>query len=141
MHIDIQARGFTLTESLKNHCERRMRFALGPASSRLRAITVRLADENGPRGGVDKRCTIRATLPGTPGIVIEHNEMNLYAAIACAADRFARTLSRQLHRTHRRHRTRATPRRNDSGADVAESAPAEKTRQPTHLRTPRDTGP
>jgi ribosome-associated translation inhibitor RaiA len=134
MHIDIQARGFTLTESLRDHCERRMRFALGPASGRLRGIAVRLADDNGPRGGVDKRCTIRATLPGTPAIVIEHNEMNMYAAIACAAERFARTLSRLLHRTGRKHRARATLPFNETEAELPNAAPAGPSRQ-TRMRT------
>lgn len=105
MQLDIQARGFTLTESLRNHCERRLRFALGPASTRLRSVAVRLSDVNGPRGGVDKRCTIRAIVPGAPPVVIAQYETDIYVAIDRASDRIARSLSRRMERVwhDRRH--------------------------------------
>ena len=100
MQIDIQARGFSLTEGLRNRAERRMRFALGSTSGRVRNLVVRLTDENGPRGGVDKRCMIRANLPGVPPVIIEQQEADLYVAIDRAADRAARTLSRRLKKIH-----------------------------------------
>jgi hypothetical protein len=71
MQIDIKARGFRLTEGLRTRAERRIRFALGSTSGRVRSVVMRLADENGPRGGVDKRCTIRANLTGGPRVIIE----------------------------------------------------------------------
>jgi len=98
MQIDIKARGFKLTEGLRNQAERRVRFALGATSGRLRSVVIRLADENGPRGGVDKRCTIRVNLPGGPPVIIEQQEADLYVAIDRAADRAARAVSRQLER-------------------------------------------
>jgi putative sigma-54 modulation protein len=99
MRIDIQARGFNLTEGLRAQAERRVRFALGSASGRVRSVVMRLADENGPRGGEDKRCTIRANLPGGPPVVIEHQEADLYVAIDRAAGRAARAVSRRLGKT------------------------------------------
>lgn len=99
MRIDIQARGFTLTEGLRIHTERRLRFAFGSTSGRVRAVVVRLADENGPRGGVDKRCTIRVELPGTSSVVIEHQEADLYVAIDRAADRAGRAVARRLDKS------------------------------------------
>lgn len=104
MQIDIQTRGFTLTEGLRNYCERRMRFALGPGSSRLSAVSVRLADVNGPRGGVDKRVMIKATLPGVPPMVVGHDEPDIYVAIDRAAGRISRALSHKLRRTWRGRR-------------------------------------
>lgn len=98
MQIDIQARGFKLTAGLRARAERRLRFALGSTSSRVRSIVMRLADENGPRGGQDKRCTIRADLPGIPPIIIEQQECNLYVAIDRAADRAGRAVSRRLEK-------------------------------------------
>jgi len=100
MQIDIKARGFRLTEGIRTQAERRVRFALGATSGRVRSVVMRLADENGPRGGVDKRCTIRASLPGAPPVVIEQQEADLYVAIDRAADRAARAVSRRLERTH-----------------------------------------
>jgi len=100
MQIDIQARGFRLTEGLRTQAERRVRFALGSTSGRLRGVVMRLADENGPRGGVDKRCTIRAHLPGGPPVIIEQQDADLYVAIDRAADRAARAVSRRLEKTY-----------------------------------------
>lgn len=104
MQLDIQARGFTLTDALRQHCERRLRFALGPTSGRLRGVSMRLSDVNGPRGGVDKRCVIRASSAGAPPVVIAHTETDIYVAIDRAADRLARSLTRRLQRSMRDRR-------------------------------------
>ncbi len=98
MQIDIQTRGFRLTEGLRTQAEHRVRFALGSTSGRIRSVVMRLADENGPRGGVDKRCTIRANLPGGPPVIIEQQDTDLYVAIDRAADRAARAVSRRLEK-------------------------------------------
>ena len=57
-----------------------------------------LADINGPRGGVDKRCQIELKLAGKNNIVIEDIEADLYFAIDRATERCMRTLSRRLSR-------------------------------------------
>ena len=98
MQIDIQARGFKLTEGLRSQAERRVRFALGSTAGRVRSVVMRLADENGPRGDIDKRCSIRATIPGAPPVVIEQQDADLYVAIDRAADRVGRAVSRRLER-------------------------------------------
>jgi putative sigma-54 modulation protein len=99
MQIDIQARGFKLTEGLRAQAERRVRFALGSASARVHSVVIRLSDESGPRGGVDKRCTIRAAMPGVPPVVIEQQEADLSIAIDRAADRAGRAVARRLGQT------------------------------------------
>ena len=98
MHIDMQAQGFRLTGALREHAERRLRFALGPAGGRVRRVAVRVADENGPRGGVDKRCTLRVSLPGHAPVVVEQLDPDLYVAIDRAADRLGRSVARRLAR-------------------------------------------
>lgn len=99
MRIDIQARGFALSPALREHAERRLRFALGAAVARVTTLAVRLTDENGPRSGIDKRCTVRALLPGASPVVIEEVDSDLYVAIDRAADRVGRTVLRRLART------------------------------------------
>lgn len=103
MRIDIQARGFDLTEGLREHTARRLQFALGWAGHGVRSVTVRLSDVNGPRGGNDKRCRIKIPLPGGQDVVIEDTEADLYVAIDRAADRTERTVARRLERL-REHR-------------------------------------
>ena len=100
MHIHIQARGFPLTDGLREHTERRLRFAFGWADDCLRQVSVRLSDENGPRGGKDKCCRIQITFPGAPSVVIEDTETDLYVAIDRASDRIGRSVARRLDRQH-----------------------------------------
>lgn len=106
MQIDIQSRGFDLTEGLREHTERRLKFALGWASYGVRMVTVRLSDINGPRGGNDKRCRIQIPLPGGQDVMIEDTEADLYVAIDRAADRTERTVARRLERLRQHHHVR-----------------------------------
>ena len=103
MRINIQARGFELTEGLREHAERRLQFALSWASDEVRAVRVCLFDVNGPRGGNDKRCRIQIPMAGAPNVVVEDAESDLYLAIDRAADRTERTMARRLGRL-REHR-------------------------------------
>lgn len=112
MQIEIQAVSFKLTEGLRNHAERRLRFAFGSTSSKVRGVVMRLADENGPRGGVDKRCSIRAIVSGIAPVVVEQRETDLYVAIDRAADRAGRAVSRKL-------KTAVTERRDGKPAPAA----------------------
>ncbi len=96
MKVDIQAQGFPLTEALTDHTERRLRFALKHATDQVQHVTVRLADINGPRGGVDKKCSIHIVLAGLPDIVTEDTEADMYVAINRAVDRVGRTVLRRI---------------------------------------------
>ncbi len=98
MQIDIQARNFSLTDALRGHAERRLRFALTCCDDHIQRIAVRLSDINGPHGGADKRCHLQVVLAGLPDVVIEDTEADLYIAIDRAADRAGRTVVRTLSR-------------------------------------------
>jgi ribosomal subunit interface protein len=98
MRIEIQASGFKLTDGLREHTERRLRFALSWAVHDVRKVVVRLSDINGPRGGNDKRCYIQVPLPHKPDVVIEDTEPDLYVAIDRAVDRAERAVARRLER-------------------------------------------
>ena len=98
MQLDIQTNGFSLTEGIRSYATRRMQFALDRNDGHITRVKVSLADINGPRGGVDKRCQISLTLAGQNNIVIEDTEADLYVAIDRASERCARTLSRRLEK-------------------------------------------
>jgi putative sigma-54 modulation protein len=104
MHIDIQARDFSLTNALSSHVKRRLGFALSSRDIHIQRVLVRLSDTNGPRGGADKCCHIQVVLPQLPDVVIEDTEVDLYAAIDRAADRAGRTVGRRLARQRDRAR-------------------------------------
>jgi putative sigma-54 modulation protein len=99
MRINIQARGFELTDGLRQHTERRLQFAIDWAGDEVRTVKVRFSDINGPRGGNDKRCSIQIPIAGQRDVMVEDTEADLYVAIDRAADRIERTLARKLERT------------------------------------------
>lgn len=98
MQIQIQTQDFSLTEELREHVHRRLSYALNHGRDLLSRVVVRLADVNGPRGGLDKRCSIELRLKGAPVLTIEDTEARMGVAIDRAAERAGRTLDRRLAR-------------------------------------------
>ena len=123
MRIDIKASGFDLTDGLREHTLRRLQFALGWAAYDVRTVNVRLFDVNGPRGGKDKCCRIQVPFAGTPKVVIEDTEADLYVAIDRAADRAERAVVRRLQRLREHPHTRLVVR-DAPEADAARDAVA-----------------
>jgi ribosomal subunit interface protein len=109
MRIEIRG-NVVLSPALARYVERRFQAALGRFSSRLPWITVRLTDENGPKGGIDKGCHVTLTMPPAVAMRVEESHADLYAAIDFAADRSARAVTRQIGR-RRARRTEAAERR------------------------------
>lgn len=101
MQIHIHCQGFVLTEGLRAHIERRIHFTLSWASDQIRSVTVRLSDQNGTRGGIDKRCRFLVGVNGAADVVVSETQADMYAAIDRAADRTGRTINRIL--TKMRH--------------------------------------
>lgn len=89
-----------MTHALAEHVRRRLAFVLARHSDRIQRVGVRIGDENGPRGGVDKFCRIRVHLQDAPVAVIEDVAVDLYAAIDRAAERVGRVVAKRLDRTH-----------------------------------------
>lgn len=98
MQIDIQSRGFSLTDALLSYAQRRLLFAMSYCSGHVNRVAIRLSDVNGPRGGADKRCHIQVVLAGIPDVVVEDTEVDLYTAIDRAIDRARRTVVRKVDR-------------------------------------------
>ena len=98
MQIDIQSRGFSLTDALLNYSEQRLLFSMSYFSGHINKVIVRLSDINGPRGGTDKRCHLQLIITGLPDIVVDDTEADMYAAIDRAMDRARRTVARKIDR-------------------------------------------
>jgi len=106
MQIDIQSRGFSLTNALLGYSQRRVLFAMAYISGHVSRVVIRLSDINGPRGGADKCCHIQVALAGMPDVVVEDTEVDMYAAIDRAIDRARRTVVRKVDRQLTLHRQR-----------------------------------
>ncbi|MDG4561758.1 MAG: HPF/RaiA family ribosome-associated protein [Candidatus Competibacter sp.] len=108
MKINIQARGFELTDSLRDQTERRLRYALSWADDHLRQVSVHLSSESGPRRDKNLRCRIQIDFPRAHDIVIEDTETDWSVAIDRAADRVSRSVALLLER-QRDHRHGSLP--------------------------------
>lgn len=111
MKIAIHCRRFGLTAALQEYTLHQLRGALAHTRARVRRVTVRLCDLNGPRGGADKRCGIHLVLDGEGQVVTASTDRDLYAAIAQATRRIGRGVARRL-------KQRGTARPGPSGVAV-----------------------
>lgn len=103
MRIHVVGRTVEIDDSLHGFVEHQLILALGQVSSGIHCAIVRLYDLNGPRGGMDKTCSIEVRLRSRRSLVVEHTDTNLYAAINRAADRAGRAVV-QVKGRFRRHR-------------------------------------
>ena len=99
MNLELRGRNLKVSEALREHCEKRLHFALGRFSDQVARVSVRLMDQNGPRGGIDKSCQLTVHLRKARSIHIESVNGNLFAAVAEAADRASHAVARELSRS------------------------------------------
>jgi ribosome-associated translation inhibitor RaiA len=96
MKMRLAAHGIELSGDLKDYVKRRVHFSLGRFAARIRSLSVRLGDVNGPRGGVDKCCDIRVDVGLRQKVIVREQQANLHAAVAFATERAERAVQRQL---------------------------------------------
>lgn len=96
--------GLTATTTLREHLERRLAFALGRFGEEIHHVNARVADLNGPKGGIDKLVSLRVHGRRLKSLVVTDADANLFAAIDRAADRIGRAIGRTLERGNSRSR-------------------------------------
>jgi putative sigma-54 modulation protein len=98
MQYEVRARDFAISDALGAHIDRKLELAVRRFHDRVRRVTVRLGDLNGPRGGVDKRCTIVLSQTNGETIVVHADSDDAYAAVTRAANSLDEQLARRLRR-------------------------------------------
>lgn len=98
MNVQIHTSDFTLTDGLREHIAWRVVHATQHGRDLISRIVVHLADVNGPRGGIDKRCALELRLKGAQPLVVDDVQTDLYIAIDRAFERIGRSLHRRLAR-------------------------------------------
>ena len=96
MMVHIRAIGMESSPSLHDYAERRAFGAIGRIASPLDRVAISISDDNGPRGGVDKRC--RIVLSGSHRTIAEAVDADPYAAVDRACERLAHALRRIVER-------------------------------------------
>lgn len=107
MNTQITTRNVTLSEDELDRIERRLYFTLGRFSSRIVSVDVMLQDENGPRGGLDKKCRVVVRLQGTREVVVEGSGEETLSLVDRTANRAGRAVSRALDKRWSRATERA----------------------------------
>lgn len=98
MSVSIKRAGGAIPPELAAHIERRLRFALSRFTGRMRRVNVFLADQNGPRGGIDKTCRIVVRLADGGDVVAEVSDVDWVIAVDRATTRIGHSTGRHLAR-------------------------------------------
>jgi putative sigma-54 modulation protein len=102
VQLDVRLKGMTLGRALREQIVDHLDAAFRRLSKRIRAVTVCLADANGPRGGVDKNCQIAVQLHRGGTVRSSRTDADLIAAVNLAADRVTHAVVRRLERRRMR---------------------------------------
>ena len=105
MRIDLHCDGVETAPGLRDYVAQRMRSSIGRFRDHIQWARVKVADVNGPKGGVDKRCVVQLRLRNLPDVVFAINQLDVRAAVDEAADRVARVLAQRVRRHQRPDRT------------------------------------
>jgi len=95
---NIRVFGIDLDRDERATIRERLGRKLGKHAKSIERVTVRLRDVNGPRGGVDRVCTIKVVLPGLPSVVFESTAPTVYDAFNSAQAGAERGVRRSLQR-------------------------------------------
>lgn len=107
----IRSVGGVLESADRDYLRRKLGRKLGKFATSIERTSVRVEDVNGPRGGVDKKCSIKVVLSGMPSIYIEEQHESVQAAMDRALARTERAVRLALQR----RRTRPLRSRQEEG--------------------------
>ncbi len=102
MRLEIIGTNLPVSPALESHIHDRLESALGRLSRRVKSLTVRLCDDNGHKGGVDKRCRIEVRMSVGQPWIVEAIDTDPYVAVDLAVNNTKRTLVRRLDRAEPR---------------------------------------
>lgn len=98
MKLRIRSEGFRVTAALDEFVRQRLRYALSRFQDMVDHVVVRLRDDNGPRGGLDKLVQVHVRVRGGVPVMIEERGHDLYAAIGRGSQRVEQQVVRSLER-------------------------------------------
>lgn len=98
MNIRVIDGSIQTTPGMMAHIQARLNNALDRFARQVRDVEIHIKDENGPKGGRDKRCSIHAHIDGAGPIIVEHHDSEFYAAIDQASHKLKRAVSRFFDR-------------------------------------------
>ena len=98
MKIEVRFRGLESSDALREHVSRRIHLHLSRFGNEVTAVLVRIADVNGPKGGIDKRCQVTVRGPRFGSATLDEASGDAYSAVDTAVERIGRSVGRGLDR-------------------------------------------
>ena len=117
MKIDITMQQGCSDKKISRKMARRVRLALSRFATSVQAITIRITDTNGPKGGEDTRCIVSVKLASAGEVVVQGEGEKVLSVLSYCLSRAERAISRNLDRR------RDTPIRMNRRRTKAEGEP------------------
>lgn len=105
MLIAVRDHGVGLSPAGRGYAIDRVGHALAAVETHVRRVTVYLSDENGPRGGPDKKCRVAVQLDTGRPVTVEARGGSVAGVVGGAADKAGERVYDELHRRNDRRRT------------------------------------
>jgi hypothetical protein len=122
----------SLPEVTRTSLEERLRHVLEPFGTRISRATIRLEDLNGPRGGVDLRCSVEVIFDGGDRVHIEQRAAEVLEAVRRIMPRVARSVRQHVDRSG--HRTPRATQRPPRQAEARAETPPVQARPKAHAQ-------
>lgn len=98
MKIDITMQQGCSDNRISRTVARRARLALSRFATSIQAITIRITDINGPKGGEDTRCVVSVKLASAGEVVVQGEGEKILSVLNHCLSRAERAVSRSLDR-------------------------------------------
>jgi len=106
----IRTAGVDLSREDRDYIRRKIDTKVRKFSKPIESVSIRLADINGPRGGVDKVCRAKVLVRGLPSGVVERRHQSARAAVEGTLDATERAVRKIIQRRRVAPRRAATRR-------------------------------
>lgn len=117
MKWTLHANRVEVKPSLREHIDRRLTFALCRFAARIGKVDVFLADQNGPKGGLDKSALIAVRIRGMSDVMAQLVDSDWVVTIDRVTARVSQQLRRELERRRKDFRSRTESRHMVARAD------------------------
>jgi putative sigma-54 modulation protein len=97
-------------DTLREYASHRLSFALRRFENRIQRVIVRISDLNGPKRGVDSKCSITVDLVDGRRMFVNATTAWPFASVTLAASRLSEALRRKSGDRRWRRMSRATAR-------------------------------
>lgn len=98
MKIDITMQQGCSDKKISRRIDRRVRLSLSRFAASIQAVTIRISDTNGPKGGDDKRCIVSVKLASAGEVVVQGEGQKVLSVLNHCLSRAERAVSRSLDR-------------------------------------------